>query len=87
MRNWFTYDDKAVILFYGTKLNHSCNPNIKYMKEGNVMVFRTKRPIQPGEELFDSYINCQMCKADRQSKLKRCYGFDCQCDKCNHEIL
>jgi len=86
LRNWFSYDNKGVILFYGTKLNHSCNNNIKYHKEGDAMVFTTKRKIKAGEELFDSYINCSMCKADRQEKLKRSYGFDCQCQKCKKEI-
>lgn len=82
LRNWFNYDGKGVILFYGTKLNHSCNNNVKYHKEGDAMVFTTKRKIKAGTELFDAYINCSMSKDERQEKLKRSYGFVCQCDKC-----
>jgi hypothetical protein len=86
MRNWFRFDEKGVILFYGTKLNHSCNSNITYYKKGDVMVFETKRDIKAGEELFDSYINCQLHKEERQSKLKKNYGFECGCDNCKGEI-
>ena len=85
LRNWFNFDGKSVILFYGTKLNHSCNNNITYYKEGDVMVFKTTRKIKAGEELFDAYINCSICKNDRQEKLKQSYGFDCQCEKCKNE--
>jgi len=82
MRNWFRFDEKGVILFYATKLNHSCESNVRYFKRGNNMCFETKRDIKAGEELFDSYISCFDCKEERQRQLKRRYGFDCMCKKC-----
>jgi SET and MYND domain-containing protein len=85
MRNWFRFSERGVILFYATKLNHSCDSNVRYYQSGDKMVFETKRPIKAGEELFDSYIGCFSCKSDRQSQLKRRYGFDCQCKKCKSE--
>lgn len=50
------------------------------------MVFETKRDIKAGEELFDSYINCNLYKEERQAKLRKNYGFECGCDNCKHEI-
>jgi SET domain-containing protein len=49
------------------------------------MVFETKRDIQAGEELFDSYITCNIPREERQKILKERYGFDCACSRCNEE--
>jgi len=49
------------------------------------MVFETKRDIQPGEELFDSYITCDVPREERQKTLKDRYGFDCGCTRCLQE--
>lgn len=82
MRNWFSCDKQPGILFNGTRLNHSCDSNVTYYMDGDHMVFETKRPVKKNEELFDSYINGDLPYADRQSELKRRYGFDCGCEKC-----
>ena len=82
-RNNFGFGDQPGFLFYGTKMNHSCNPNVHYERDGDHMVFRATRDIQPGEELFDSYINSNMSRNDRQQELLRRYGFQCMCDKCS----
>jgi hypothetical protein len=86
-RNNFGFGDNPGFLFYGTKMNHSCDPNIHYEKDCDHMVFRATRNIQPGEELFDSYINSSMSKSDRQQELLRRYGFQCTCNKCKSQYL
>ena len=84
-RNWFSLGEKPGILFTGTRMNHSCNPNVNYSMDGDHMVFRTTRPIQKNEELFDSYINTQLPYEERQRKLQHRYGFKCACEKCKKE--
>jgi hypothetical protein len=84
-RNAFGFGENPGILFYGTRLNHSCEPNVRYHKEKNAMVFKTTRDIQPNEEIFDSYINYMEPREFRQRELLRRYGFECKCTKCNRE--
>jgi hypothetical protein len=84
-RNAFSFDGNPGILFIATRLNHSCEPNITYYREGNHMIFKTKQLIRAGEELFDSYISTDMSKGERKEALLRRYGFDCQCCKCKQE--
>ena len=86
MRNWFSLGDRAGILFTGTRMNHSCDPNVRYSMDGDHMVFRTARPIQKNEEIFDSYINGQLPYDERQRELQRRYGFRCACDKCSKRM-
>lgn len=81
-RNAFNLNNNPGILFFATKLNHSCNPNVKYYKEGSQMWFETKRPIKADDEIFDSYISTGDTKAERQESLRSRYGFECQCDEC-----
>jgi hypothetical protein len=85
-RNAFKFGNNPGFLFYGTRLNHSCEPNVSYYPSNEVMIFKTKRDIHPEEEIFDSYINYNQPKMVRQSDLKRRYGFDCGCTKCNTDI-
>lgn len=86
MRNWFSLGDRPGILFTGTRMNHSCNPNVRYSMDGDHMVFRTARPIRKNEEIFDSYISGELPYAERQAELQRRYGFQCGCDKCKKQI-
>jgi hypothetical protein len=84
-RNAFSFDGNPGILFTATRLNHSCDPNVAYHREGNHMIFKTKHLIKAGEELFDSYISTNMGKGERKEALLRRYGFDCQCCRCKQE--
>ena len=85
-RNAFSFDNQPSILFFSTKMNHSCESNCRYYRDNDRMVFETKRDIQPGEELFDSYITCDVPREERQKTLKDRYGFDCGCTRCVREI-
>ena len=86
-RNAFKFGVNPGFLFYGTRLNHSCDPNVKYSPcDKNIqMVFETTRDIEPNEEVFDSYINYNEPKTIRQRELLRRYGFTCGCKKCLDE--
>jgi len=82
-RNAFSFNMNPGILFYATKLNHSCNPHVKYYpSENNIMVFETIRPINANDEVFDSYISSNLTREERQTTLMNRYGFECKCEKC-----
>lgn len=64
--------------------NHSCNPSIvRYFKNTAVHV-TSIRGIKSGEMISENYgpLYSQNSKADRKSKLKKFYWFDCQCEAC-----
>lgn len=86
-RNAFSFNMHPGILFYATKLNHSCSPHVVYYPtENNFMEFKTIRPIKAGDEVFDSYINSNLPYNERQQLLMQRYGFKCNCEKCNLQL-
>jgi hypothetical protein len=93
-RNAFLIDEqkdgyRLAIFFFGTKLNHSCNPSVEEKFNGNEMVFRTTRSIEPNSELFGDYLLYQpmlKSKAERQKYLLTNYGFLCRCEKCENDL-
>ena len=71
------------------KVNHSCDPNVRIHYQinpdkGLELQMKAIKPIQPHEELLQSYIDQYLPKADRQKAL-RDYGFVCCCLKCSNE--
>ena len=72
-------------------INHSCDPNIviEWDDDPNEPLkanVKAVRPIEIGEELSFSYIDCNLPYEERQFKL-RDYGFVCQCNKCKVESM
>lgn len=66
--------------------NHSCDPNLIKMRVNNKLVFKTKRKIEPGEELCIDYGNyLDEDVLIRQSQLKEWF-FDCGCTKCYADL-
>lgn len=68
------------------RINHSCDPNVRvtYVNSpefGLQAHLLALRPIQPGEELLQSYIDQFQPFSARQKALKD-YGFECACTKC-----
>lgn len=68
------------------RINHSCDPNVRVVyvnspEFGLQATLLALRPIQPGEELVQSYIDQFQPFAVRQKALKD-YGFQCVCTKC-----
>ena len=47
-------------------------------------MFRAIRPIDAGEEICHPYTEIASSTLSRQEKLKREYGFQCDCDRCSH---
>ena len=63
------------------KLNHSCNPNVKFIfnkNDGNMYVKSIKN-IKEGEEIFDSYLENKQI-INHKLYLKEHYGFACECN-------
>ena len=82
MCNAFEFQEKPVILFTGTLLNHSCLPNVIFGEKDNQMYFIAVRDIEKGEEICDSYIDITFPTKKRKKELKEQYGFDCHCERC-----
>jgi len=63
------------------KLNHSCNPNVKFIfnkLNGSMYVYSVKN-INKGEEIFDSYLENKTI-FNHKDYLSNHYGFVCSCD-------
>lgn len=70
---------------FGSRFNHSCNPNCCFYTRGNQLYVRALRDIEPGEELTISYCELYSTRASRLKKLYSKYSFVCQCDRCLNE--
>lgn len=86
VRNAFHTRAGPALLFQGQIFNHSCSPNTRFALEeakdakAKEMVFRTCRPVQKGEQLFDCYgHNPALKKQAAHRKLLSQYGFACRC--------
>lgn len=66
---------------YLAKFNHSCNNNIVFTfdKQSGAMVVRTTQVIEPGQELFNSYL-CNKTIPNHRKYLLEHYGFVVKCD-------
>jgi hypothetical protein len=62
------------------KLNHCCNPNVKFTfnKNDKHMYVRSTINIKKGEEIFDSYLENKNFK-NHKIYLQNHYGFACDC--------
>lgn len=88
-RNAFKYNTKfggqSAILFEGSLLNHSCNPNIDFYVDNNgYYIFKANKNIYEGEELCDSYIDVTLSYKKRRDLLLKQYGFICNCEICKN---
>lgn len=66
-------------------LNHSCDPNCYRVYDGRTFILRAVKTIQPGEQLFISYISMLTTYKQRQAKLWETYHFRCHCHRCVSE--
>eukprot|EP00668_Euglena_longa_P032138 GGOE01041429.1.p1 GENE.GGOE01041429.1~~GGOE01041429.1.p1 ORF type:complete len:334 (+),score=50.75 GGOE01041429.1:26-1003(+) len=66
------------------RLNHSCMPNVhnQWLPVRQEQVLHAARTIPRGEELCLRYIPLDLDRATRQKRLRRAFGFVCQCDAC-----
>ena len=64
--------------------NHSCYFNATRVFVGNIMFIRSIIKIKKGEEITLTYVP-QLDLKERKEILKRGWGFNCNCLKCNYE--
>lgn len=87
-------DDGSEFFGYGcwpaaSYFNHSCGPNIEKQRVGRVWEFRAGRDIAKGEELCITYLSGEERKLSRGKRmltLKRNWGFECGCDRCEPQL-
>ncbi|KAI0694025.1 SET domain-containing protein [Cytidiella melzeri] len=79
--------DVAGIFILGSRFNSSCTPNLSktWDELRRVMVFRTLRDIEEGEELCFNYCDVLATREQRQTELSADFGFHCVCDACRLE--
>ncbi|KAJ4368614.1 Histone-lysine N-methyltransferase set-6 [Didymella sp. IMI 355093] len=83
-------DDGSEFFGYGcwpaaSYFNHSCGPNIEKKRVGRVWEFRAGNDIEDGEELNITYLSGEerkMSRGKRREVLKKNWGFDCACARC-----
>ena len=67
------------------RINHSCSPNVHVAWNPRLeqMTVHALRPISAGEELLSTYLEYGLPYAERQSILRRKFGFVCSCALCS----
>eukprot|EP00397_Hematodinium_sp_SG-2012_P041839 GEMP01046166.1.p1 GENE.GEMP01046166.1~~GEMP01046166.1.p1 ORF type:complete len:512 (+),score=136.74 GEMP01046166.1:68-1603(+) len=90
-----TFDAEKLPPFVGTGLyrvvacaNHSCLPSTEFsFSHGALVSLRTLQAVEEGEELFITYINCNLPLKQRLTRLYATWGFVCTCTKCQYQML
>ena len=87
LRNAFYFHNNIPsILFFGTLLNHSCEPNVLFYPKKEYIIFKTCKFIKKNDEILALYINEDSVKKmntlTRKNYLLKNYGFNCDCIKC-----
>jgi hypothetical protein len=67
--------------------NHSCDPNVIKVRNGQKVTFVTCQVVQPGEELCISYGDTDRPMEERRRMLRDWWGFNCNCVRCVREDL
>ncbi|XP_056671896.1 N-lysine methyltransferase SMYD2 isoform X2 [Monodelphis domestica] len=86
--NGFTIEDEELshlgsAIFPDVALmNHSCCPNVIVTYKGTLAEVRAVQEINPGDEVFTSYIDLLYPTEDRNDRLKDSYFFTCECREC-----
>ncbi|KAJ3201338.1 hypothetical protein HDU67_001396 [Dinochytrium kinnereticum] len=63
-------------------VNHSCEPNVVTLYDGDVQTLIALRDVEAGEEILTSYIDPFHPPEERRERLRR-YGFECHCGRCD----
>lgn len=73
-------------------LNHACQPNVQMQwtnqqspSSKSYAQYVATRPVMAGAELTVSYLDDSWPLQQRQEHLSWAYGFQCECDRCQHE--
>ena len=84
----YLYDELDLtlgIFYFPSFMSHSCVPNTKILGIGNFIFVFTEKKIKKNKEITTSYIDCIEEYKKRQEKLKKFYGFICECELCTIE--
>jgi hypothetical protein len=77
---------KAALFIYGSKIPHSCSPNVSYSSKtvDGALEYKVIRPITPGEVVAFTYMDdlYQTPTFERREFLMRTKAFVCQCQRC-----
>jgi hypothetical protein len=77
---------KAALFIYGSKIPHSCDPNVSYSSRtiDGALEYKVIRPIAMGEVVAFTYMKdlYQTPTFERQEYLMRTKAFMCQCQRC-----
>ncbi|KPI43492.1 putative protein lysine methyltransferase SET6 [Cyphellophora attinorum] len=68
--------------------NHSCNPNVRKVRNGRQWSFTVARDVEQGEELCITYLGGEEKELDvveRRKRLQTEWGFMCGCERCQKE--
>jgi len=72
----------AAVYINASLLNHSCRPNAFPIFDGCTLYIKALRPIAKDEEIFISYSDSKVTRAERQDALYSIYRFKCTCPLC-----
>jgi hypothetical protein len=77
---------KAALYIYGSKIPHSCSPNVSYSSKtvDGALEYKVIRPITAGEVVAFTYMDdlYQTPTFERREFLMRTKAFMCQCQRC-----
>jgi hypothetical protein len=68
--------------------NHSCDPNVKKVRNGRQWTFTVARDVEEGEELCITYLGGEekeLGVVERRKRVQTEWGFTCGCEKCIRE--
>lgn len=80
----YSVNASPYVFLIGSRINHSCIPNT-WLECNNAILkgtFQTIRDIQPGEELFISYIDGSTWDREKRQQALLERGFLCKCKAC-----
>ncbi len=83
-------DDGSEFFGYGcwptaSYFNHSCGPSVEKKRVGRRWEFRAGKDMKEGEELCITYLSGEERKLSREKRmmtLKKNWGFNCGCERC-----
>jgi hypothetical protein len=82
----FDNTGKAALFIYGSKIPHSCSPNVSYSSKtvDGALEYKVIRPITAGEVVAFTYMPdlYQTPTFERREFLMRTKAFMCQCQRC-----
>ena len=77
--------DSAAMFDLGSKMSHSCSPNMSFTTQDGRLVYRAIKSVTPGEQLTISYLPATYMHVStqlRRGQLEFSKFFTCACERC-----